>query len=154
MSLLSLFQRLFSRLFPSGPILVSGEGPVAAALHDRLQRDGRAVRRLDPGALTASKLGQAETLILADPPDTAAALAGEELLSFPGRPIPTTSPTPSPSTASPSPTPSPSTASPTPSPTTSSAAPRPTKTTAKPTPTTTSATPSPTNGDDGGGANP
>ncbi|MEO8107667.1 MAG: transglycosylase domain-containing protein [Actinomycetes bacterium] len=78
---------------------------------------------------------------------TAAALLGQEVLEFPGRPIPTTSPTP---TAYPSP--SPTTASPSPSPTTSS--PKPTKTptpTATPTPTTSSATPSPTDGGGGGG---
>ena len=85
-----------------------------------------------------------------------AALVGEEVMAFPGRPIPSTNPTPSPTTASPSPTPSPTTESPspTPSPTTSSATPKPTKTTPTPTPTPTSATPSPTGGGGGGGANP
>ena len=83
------------------------------------------------------------------------ALAGEEILDFPGRPIPSTSPTPSPTTSSPSPSPTTASPSPAPSPTTSSATPTPTKTTAKPTPTTSSATPSPS-GDGGGdgGANP
>jgi len=66
---------LLRGLFASGATLVSGDGPVAATLCERLQRDGRAVRRLDPGALTASQLRQAETLILADPADPAAALA-------------------------------------------------------------------------------
>ena len=85
-----------------------------------------------------------------------AALAGEEVLSFPGRPIPSTTPTPTPTT-SPSPTPSPTTSSatPKPSPTTSSATPTPTKTTPKPSPTTSSPTPSPSERVGGGrGANP
>jgi membrane peptidoglycan carboxypeptidase len=82
---------------------------------------------------------------------TAAALVGEEVLSFPGRPITT----PSPTATSPSPSPTTSSSTPKPSPTTSSATPTPTKT-PKPTPTTSSGTPTPTEdeGDGGGGANP
>ncbi|MCZ3385601.1 MAG: penicillin-binding protein [Actinomycetia bacterium] len=85
---------------------------------------------------------------------TSAALVGQEVLTFPGRPIPSTSPTPLPTTAAPSPTSSPTSnsATPKPSPTTSSASPKPSKTTAEPSPT--SATPSPSEGDGGGGANP
>jgi hypothetical protein len=63
------------RLFRSEPTLVSGDGPVAAAFHDRLRRDGRAVRQLDPGAVTAGLVRRAETLILADPVDPGAAVA-------------------------------------------------------------------------------
>ena len=79
-----------------------------------------------------------------------AALLGEEVLPFPGRPITTPSPT-----ATSSPSPSPTTSSATPTPTTSSATPTPTKT-STPTPTTSSGTPTPTEdeGDGGGGANP
>ncbi len=81
---------------------------------------------------------------------TAGALAGEEVLTFPGRPIPSTSPTPT--TSSPRPSPTTTSATPKPSPSTSSATPKPTKTT--PTPSTSpSATPSPSDGG-GGGANP
>lgn len=82
-----------------------------------------------------------------------AALAGEGVLPFPGRPVPSTSPTPTPTTFAPSPTPAPTTtsATPKPSPTTSSATPKPTKTTPKPSPSTSSATPSPSEGDGGGG---
>ena len=80
---------------------------------------------------------------------TAAALLGEEIVNFPGRPIPTTSPSP---TASPTPSPTTSSASPSPSPTTSS--PKPTKT-PTPTPTSSSASPSPSDQNQGGGgANP
>lgn len=82
---------------------------------------------------------------------TSAALVGQEVLSFPGRPI--TTPSPTATTARPSPTTSSST--PKPSPTTSSSTPTPTKT-PKPTPTTSSGTPTPTEDEDagGGGANP
>ncbi len=78
---------------------------------------------------------------------TAAALLGQEVLPFPGRPIPTTSPSPTQSA-----TPSPTTSSPKPSPTTSSAKPTDTP---KPSPSDTTATPSPSDGGGGGGgANP
>jgi hypothetical protein len=65
----------FLRLFRSEPTLVSGDGPVAEALCDRLRRDGRAVRQLQPDALTASQVRQAETLILGDPVNPSAAVA-------------------------------------------------------------------------------
>jgi membrane peptidoglycan carboxypeptidase len=94
-----------------------------------------------------------------------AALVGEEVLTFPGRPITTPSPTasssstpsPSPSpSASPSASPSTSSSTPSPTPTTSSSTPKPTKTT-EPTPTTSSGTPTPTDDEGeggGGGVNP
>jgi membrane peptidoglycan carboxypeptidase len=72
---------------------------------------------------------------------TAAALEGEEVLTFPGRPI--TTPSPTPTTSSPSPSPSTSSATPKPSPS-------PTKTKPSPTPTSSSATPSPTEDEDAG----
>ena len=65
---------LFRGLFASGATLVSGEDPVAATLCERLRRDGRAVRRLGQGGLTASRLRRAETLVLADPADPVAAV--------------------------------------------------------------------------------
>ena len=65
---------LFRGLFASGATLVSGEDPVAATLCERLRRDGRAVRRLGQGGLTASQLRRAETLVLADPADPVAAV--------------------------------------------------------------------------------
>jgi membrane peptidoglycan carboxypeptidase len=61
-----------------------------------------------------------------------AALEGTDVLPLPGRPVPTTTPSPSPTTSSPSP-----------SPTTSSAQPSPSPTKTKPSPSATSATPSP-----------
>lgn len=71
----------------------------------------------------------------------AAALEGTEVLPLPGRPVPTTSPSPSPTTSSPSPSPSPTTSSPEPSPS-------PTKT--RPSPSATSAEPSPSEQAQGG----
>jgi hypothetical protein len=72
MALVRRLRGLFRRLFASGATLVSGDGPVAAALCERLQRDGRAVRRLGQGGLTAGLLKRAQTLILADPGDPVA----------------------------------------------------------------------------------
>lgn len=66
---------LLRRLFGPRPTLIGGDGPIAAAIHDRLRRDGRAARRLAPDALTSSQLRRAETLILADPEDPSAAIA-------------------------------------------------------------------------------
>lgn len=84
---------------------------------------------------------------------TSAALIGQDVMTFPGRPIP--SPTPTPTTPA-SPTPSPTTSSATPKPTTTTTkpTPTPTKTTAKPSPTPTTPSPSPSGGGGGGGANP
>jgi membrane peptidoglycan carboxypeptidase len=75
---------------------------------------------------------------------TAAALEGEEVLTFPGRPITTPSPTPTP-------TPSPTTSSATPKPSPTKPSPSPTTEKPSPSPTTSSAEPSPTEDEDGGG---
>ncbi len=61
--------------FLTKPTLVSGDGPIAAAIFARLSRDGRAARLLAPTDLTSRRLSRAETLILADPADPAAAVA-------------------------------------------------------------------------------
>jgi membrane peptidoglycan carboxypeptidase len=75
---------------------------------------------------------------------TSAALEGEEVLTFPGRPITTPSP-------SPTPTPSPTTSSATPKPSPTKPSPSPTTEKPSPSPTTSSAEPSPTEDEDGGG---
>lgn len=62
--------RVFAR-----PVLVGGEGSIAAAMAARLRRDGRSVRLAALADLTAREIRGAETLILADPKDAAAALA-------------------------------------------------------------------------------
>ncbi len=63
------------RTFLTNPALVSGDGTIAVAIFARLMRDGRAARLVAPADLTSRRLGRAQTLILADPPDAAAAVA-------------------------------------------------------------------------------
>jgi len=67
MALVRRLWGLFRGRLASGATLVSGDNPVATALCERLQQDGRAVRRLGRGELTAGVLRRAQTLILADP---------------------------------------------------------------------------------------
>jgi hypothetical protein len=59
----------------TSPVLVSGDGAIPAAMAARLRRDGRAARLLAPAELTPARIRRAETLILADPADAAAAVA-------------------------------------------------------------------------------
>ncbi len=84
---------------------------------------------------------------------TSAALIGQDVMTFPGRPIPAATPTPT-ATTSPTPTPTTSSATPKPTPTTPKPTPTPTKTTPNPSPTPTTPSPSPSGGGGGGGANP